>query len=221
MNEYFPDDVYKKAKKIRTNLLLFTDNYMKKKLKQKNTSDILSLKNKNLYRKDSMKVSFQEFYVESNIQIITHEVEKQEKKIIPNLSSMSFHMSEKSLCTYKDSPLLSTAETIQTKETIKNDKNEFFNKKSKTKNIYLMENRVNKLIFDYEKLNKISNKSLQTYYAFSNNYFNKTNILGKKYLRDLSKYLGIIPHKKKKDILISHAKYNITKKNHKRNSILK
>jgi hypothetical protein len=176
MKEYFPDDVYEKAKKIRTNLLLFTDNYMKKKLKQKNTSDILSLKNKNLYRKDSMKVSFQEFYVESNVQIITHEVEKQEKKIIPNLSSMSFHVSEKSLCTYKDSPLLSTAETIQKKETIKNDKNEFFNKKAKTKNINLMENRVNKFLFDYEKLNKISNKSLQTYNAFSNNYFNKKNI---------------------------------------------
>ena len=216
MKEYFPDDVYEKAKKIRTNLLLYTDNYMKKKLEQKKISDISSLKNKNLYREDHMKVTFQEFYVESNIQIITHEVEKQEKKIIPNLSSMSFHVSEKSLCTYKDSPLLSTAETIQKKET----KNDFFNKKSKTKNIYLMENQLNKLIFDYEKLNKISNKSLQTY-AFSNNYFNKTHILGKKYLRDLSKYLGIISHKKKKDILISHAKYNITKKNHKRNLFLK
>lgn len=216
MNEYFPDDVYKKAKKIRTNLLLFTDNYMKKKLKQKNTSDILSLKNKNLYRKDSMKVSFQEFYVESNIQIYTHEVEKQEKKIIPNIASMSYHVSEKSLCTFKDSPLLSTAETIPKKTKIKINKNNFFNKKSKTKNINFIENRVNKLIFDYEKLNKVSNKTLKTFNAISINYPKKSHILGKKYLKKLSKYLGIISDKKKKALILEHAKFNIKKKKHKR-----
>ena len=215
MDENMPDTVYKKAKKIRMNLLLFTDNYMKQKLKQNETNGLLSLKNKNICQKDSMKVSFQEFYVESNIQIYTHQVEKQEKKIIPNIASISYHVSEKSLCTFKDSPLLSTAETIPKKTKNKN-KNNFFNKKSKTKNINFIENRVNKLLFHYEKLNKVSNKTLKTFNAISINYPKKSHILGKKYLRKLSKYLGIIPDKKKKALILEHAKYNIKKKKHKR-----
>ena len=126
-------------------------------------------------------------------------MEKKEKKIIPNLPPMSFfHESKKLVCTLKNSPMLSTAESNQQKEVL-NKRKKYLEKKSRTisKKIVLVDNKIDN---DYEHINqKINNKNINTFDG--NNCFNcckKNNIIGKKYLKNLSKFLGIISHKKHK-----------------------
>lgn len=219
MYDNISDTIYKKAKKIRTNLLLYTDKYIKQKQKKHNSNEILSLEKNNIYQKESMEVSFQEFYVESNIQIITHEVEKREKKIIPNLSSsISFHISENSLCIFKNSPLLSTAESIPKKNVgVQKNHNDFFNKKSKTKKeqMYIFGNNICNYHINSKNVNKKNNNSIKTFNTNLFFYSKKNNTIGKKYLRNLSKYLGVISHKKKKIIKFISINYNSKKKKYK------
>lgn len=216
MHENISDTIYKKAKKIRTNLLLYTDKYIKQKQKNNNSNEILSLEKNNIYQKESMEVSFQEFYVESNIQIITHEVEKREKKIIPNISSsISFHIAENSFCIFKNSPLLSTAESNPKKNiNIQKNQNYFFNKKSKTKNeqMYIFGNNICNYQIAIKNVNKKSNNSINTFNTNLFFYSKKNNTIGKKYLKNLCKYLGVISHKKKKIIKFISINYNSKKK---------
>jgi len=203
MKENQNNSVYIKAKKIRTNLLLYTEKYIKEKQKkEKNSSEIISLKNSNSILIESMSVNFEEFYIERNVEIITQQMEKQEKKIIPNLPPMSFyHESKKSVYVLKNSPMLSTAESIP-KKNIFNKKNKFLEKKCRTisEKIVLVNNNFNEIDNDYEHINKnINNKNIKTFDG--NNCFNcckKNNLIGKKYLRNLSKYLGVISHRKHK-----------------------
>jgi len=203
MKENQNNSVYIKAKKIRTNLLLYTEKYIKEKQKkEKNSSEIISLKNNNSILIESMSVNFEEFYIERNVEIITQQMEKQEKKIIPNLPPMSFyHESKKSVYVLKNSPMLSTAESIP-KKNIFNKKNKFLEKKCRTisEKIVLVNNNFNETDNDYEHINKnINNKNIKTFDG--NNCFNcckKNNLIGKKYLRNLSKYLGVISHRKHK-----------------------
>ncbi len=203
MKENQNNSVYIKAKKIRTNLLLYTEKYIKEKQKkEKNSSEIISLKNNNSILIESMSVNFEEFYIERNVEIITQQMEKQEKKIIPNLPPMSFyHESKKSVYVLKNSPMLSTAESIP-KKNIFNKKNKFLEKKCRTisEKIVLVNNNFNEIDNDYEHINKnINNKNIKTFDG--NNCFNcckKNNLIGKKYLRNLSKYLGVISHRKHK-----------------------
>jgi hypothetical protein len=209
MEESLNNSIYIKAKKIRTNLLLYTEKYIKEKQnKEKNSSEILSLKNKNNFVMDSMAVNFEEFYIERNVEIITQEVEKKEKKIIPNAPPMSFfHESKKLVCILKNSPMLSTAESNPEEEVL-NKKKKFLEKKSRTisKKIVLIDNNINGIDNDYELKNqKINNKNIKTF--DDNNCFNcckkNNNIIGKKYLKNLSKFLGVVPHKKHK--IIKHC----------------
>ena len=207
MDENINNLLYIKAKKIRKDLLLYIEKNIKKNQQNENKiKNLLSLKKNNMYQKESMKVSFQEIYIEKNTQIITQELENNKNKIIPNLSSESFfHISEKSLCSYKFSSPLSTAESINQN---KKNKNNFLNEKSKTitKNIFILENNKNKFPIDYENINK--NKNIKT---FNGNLIvdcKKNKINGKKYLINLSKYLGLINHNKKK------AKKNSSIKNY-------
>lgn len=203
MKENQNNSVYIKAKKIRTNLLLYTEKYIKEKQKkEKNSSEIISLKNNNSILIESMSVNFEEFYIERNVEIITQQMEKQEKKIIPNLPPMSFyHESKKSVYVLKNSPMLSTAESIP-KKNIFNKKNKFLEKKCRTisEKIVLVNNNFNEIDNDYEHINKnINNKNIKTFDG--NNCFNcckKNNLIDKKYLRNLSKYLGVISHRKHK-----------------------
>lgn len=208
MKESLNNSIYIKAKKIRTNLLLFTEKYIKEKQKKEsNSREILSLKNKNNFVIESMAVNFEEFYIERNVEIITQEMEKKEKKIIPNLPPMSFfHESKKLVCILKNSPMLSTAESNQDKEVL-NKKKKFLEKKSRTisKKIILVDNNINGIDNDCEHINqKINNKNINTFDG--NNCFNcckKNNIIGKKYLKNLSKFLGVISHKKRK--IVKHC----------------
>ena len=139
--------------------MLYTEKYIEEKIKKDNNLNIL-LENQKKYLKESMKVSFQKYFIERNIQIITQEVENNEKHIIPNLFSISsLHISEKSLCTFKSSSSLSTEDTIQKNNNNINEKqnnnfNQFFNKISKTEAYDCFENKLNKFP------NKIGNKSL-------------------------------------------------------------
>lgn len=202
MKENQNNSIYLKAKKIRTNLLLYTEKYIKEKKKNENNSkEILSLKNKNNCVIESMAVSFEEFYIESNVEIITQQMEKQEKRVIPNLPTMSFfHESKKSLGILKNSPMLSTAESIPEKKVL-DKKKKFLEKKSRTisKKIGLDKN-LNGIDNNSEHINQNDkNKNIKTFDG--NNCFNcckKNNIIGKKYLKNLSKYLGVITHKKHK-----------------------
>jgi hypothetical protein len=208
MEENQNNSIYIKAKKIRTNLLLFTEKYIKEKQKKENNSrEILSLKNKNNFIIDSMSVNFEEFYIERNVEIITQQMEKQEKKIIPNLPPMSFfHESKKSVYILKNSPMLSTAESILEQKVL-NNKKEFSEKKCRaiSEKIVLLNNNLNGIDNDYEHINQnINNKNIKTFDG--NNCFNcckKNNLIGKKYLKNLSKYLGVIPHKKHK--IVKHC----------------
>ena len=212
-NEIQNNLLYKRAKKIRTNLLLYTDKYLQNKQKKRNSSNsvsnIYSLNNKNIFKREIIQVSFDEYFSERNIQITTQEFENKEKLIVPNLlSKSSLHISEKSLCTFKSISTLSTEESYNEKNI--NKENLFFNKKSKTKynNKFILEN--NFLIDE----NAIKNNNIKT---FDNQLFKnckKHNIIGKKYLQNLVRYLGIIP-KKKKIIKVSINKKNKKKKIHK------
>ena len=205
------NSIYIKAKKIRTNLLLYTEKDIKEKQKKENNSrEILSLKNKNNFIIDSMSVNFEEFYIERNVEIITQQMEKQEKKIIPNLPPMSFfHESKKSVYILKNSPMLSTAESIPEQKVL-NKREQFLEKKYRTKSekIVLITNNLNGIDNDYEHIDQnINIKNIKTFDG--NNCFNcfncckKNNLIGKKYLKNLSKYLGVIPHKKHK--IVKHC----------------
>ena len=203
MIESLNNSIYIKAKKIRTNLLLYTEKDIKEKQKKENYSrEILSLKNKNIFVIESMSVNFEEFYIERNVEIITQQMEKQEKIIIPNVPPMSFfHESKKSVYILKNSPMLSTAESIPEQKVL-NKKEKFLEKKCRTKSekIVLINNNLNGIDNDYEHINQnINNKNIKTFDG--NNCLNcckKNNLIGKKYLKNLSKYLGAMPHKKHK-----------------------
>ena len=205
MEESQNNSIYIRAKKIRTNLLLYTEKCIKEKQKKEtNSREILSLKNKNIFVIDSMSVNFEEFYIERNVEIITQQMEKQEKKIIPNLPPMSFfHESKKSVCVLKNSSMLSTAESIP-EEKVLNKKEKFFEKKCRTtsEKFVLFNNNLNGFDNDNEHINQnINIKNINTFDG--NNCFNcckKNNLIGKKYLKNLSKYLGIIPHRKHKNV---------------------
>ena len=203
MIESLNNSIYIKAKKIRTNLLLYTEKDIKEKQKKESCSrEILSLKNKNIFVIESMSVNFEEFYIERNVEIITQQMEKQEKIIIPNVPPMSFfHESKKSVYILKNSPMLSTAESIPEQKVL-NKREQFLEKKCRTKSekIVLINNNLNGIDNDYEHINQnINNKNIKTFDG--NNCFNcckKNNLIGKKYLKNLSKYLGAMPHKKHK-----------------------
>lgn len=219
MNENQINVIYKKAKKIRTNLLLYTENYIQRKQKQdKNLNSLYNLKNQRIYEKHSLEVSFQEYFFERNVQIITQEISNREKLVFPNLFSISYvHISEKSLCTFKSSSNLSTAESISKNNILDNQNNNinnFLNKKSKTKTdkINFLENNLNKFQIDYKNVNKNTNKTINTFHDSLYSNFINNNTIGKKYLRNLSKYLGVIPHKKRKKVKFSTIKKNIKKK---------
>jgi hypothetical protein len=215
MEENQNNSIYIKAKKIRTNLLLYTEKYIKEKHKRENNSrEILSLKNKNNFVIESMAVNFEGFYIEKNVEIITQQMEKQEKKIIPNLPPVSFfHESKKLVYIFKNSPMLSTAESIPEQKVL-NKKEKFLEKKSRTisEKIILINNNLNGIDNDYEHINQnINNKNIKTFDG--NNCFNcckKNNLIGKKYLNNLSKYLGVIPHKKHK--IVKHCLVKKSKK---------
>ena len=54
MNENIINGLYTKAKKIRTNLLLYTEKYIQKKQKQdKNLNILYNLENQRIYQKQS------------------------------------------------------------------------------------------------------------------------------------------------------------------------
>ena len=224
MNEEPFNPIYKKAKKIRTNLLLYTEKYIKQNQKKENNNKLNNLINQTQFQEVSMEVSFEEFYDEKNVQIFTQKFENKEKKVIPNLSSISFyHISEKSLCTFKYLSNLSTVESI-TKKNIENDKKKndyfFFNKKSKTKTekiekMFLFKKN-NNFPIDYENINKHRNKNIKSINGNLTYDYKKNHTIGKKYLKNLSKYLGAILHKKKKSVKQSfikkHSKHNKSKK---------
>ena len=227
MNENIINGLYTKAKKIRTNLLLYTEKYIQKKQKQdKNLNILYNLENQRIYQKQSLEVSFQECYFKRNVQITTQEISNKEKLIISNLFSISFiHISEKSFCTFKSSSILSTGESIPKNNILKDDKQiinikNFLYKKSKTKTdkTIFFENNLNKFQIDYKNVNKIKNKTINIFNdSLSINCINN-NTIGKKYLRNLAKYLGVIPHRKKKKVEFSTIKKNIKKKkSHKEN----
>ena len=230
MNEVPFDLIYRKAKKIRTNLLLYTEKCIKQNQKKEHNSKINNLLSKNQFQEVSFEVSFEEFYSENTVQIFTQKFENKEKKIIPNLSSISFyHTSEKSLCTFKNISDLST--TNESTESIKNNNNEidkknndnyfyFFNKKSKTKTekiekMFLFKKN-NNFPIDYENINKHRNKNIKSINGNLTYDYKKNHTIGKKYLKNLSKYLGAILHKKKKSVKQSfikkHSKHNKSKK---------
>lgn len=194
--------IYKKAKKIRTILLLYTEKNIKRK---ENISRINNLYDQNIFQKGSMKVSFEEFYCENNVEIFTENLNKKDKKVFPNLSkTSSYCSSEKSLCIYKDISTISTDESF-TKKEIGNEKKinndiTFFNKKSKTKNEkgFLFENNKNVFPINYDNVNKKNNKTFKSFNDNLIDNYKRNNTFGKRYLRNLSKYLGVIRHKKKK-----------------------
>ena len=224
MNEEPFNPIYKKAKKIRTNLLLYTEKYIKQNQKKENNNKLNNLINQTQFQEVSMEVSFEEFYDEKNVQIFTQKFENKEKKVISHLSSISFyHISEKSLCTFKYLSNLSTVESI-TKKNIENDKKKndyfFFNKKSKTKTekiekMFLFKKN-NNFPIDYENINKHRNKNIKSINGNLTYDYKKNHTIGKKYLKNLSKYLGGILHKKKKSVKQSfikkHSKHNKSKK---------
>jgi len=206
MNEVPFDLIYRKAKKIRTNLLLYTEKYIKQNQKKENNNKLNNLINQTQFQEVSMEVSFEEFYDEKNVQIFTQKFENKEKKVISHLSSISFyHISEKSLCTFKYLSNLSTVESI-TKKNIENDKKKndyfFFNKKSKTKTEKLEKmflfKKNNNFPIDYENINKLDHKNIKTFNGNLIYDYKKNITIGKKYLRNLSKYLGVLLYKKKK-----------------------
>ena len=143
MNEGPFDLIYRKAKKIRTNLLLYTEKCIKQNQKKEHNSKINNLLSKNQFQEVSFEVSFEEFYSENTVQIFTQKFENKEKKIIPNLSSISFyHTSEKSLCTFKNISDLST--TNESTESIKNNNKENDKKIMLIIFIFLIKNRKQK-----------------------------------------------------------------------------
>ena len=224
MNEEPFNPIYKKAKKIRTNLLLYTEKYIKQNQKKENNNKLNNLINQTQFQEVSMEVSFEEFYDEKNVQIFTQKFENKEKKVISHLSSISFyHISEKSLCTFKYLSNLSTVESI-TKKNIENDKKKndyfFFNKKSKTKTekiekMFLFKKN-NNFPIDYENINKHRNKNIKSINGNLIYDYKKNHTIGKKYLKNLNKYLEEILHKKKKSVKQSfikkHSKHNKSKK---------
>ena len=224
MNEEPFNSIYKKAKKIRTSLLLYTEKYIKQNQKKENNNKLNNLINQTQFQEVSMEVSFEEFYDEKNVQIFTQKFENKEKKVIPHLSSISFYqISEKSLCTFKYLSNLSTVQSMP-KKNIENHKkkndNFFFNKKSKTKTekiekMFLFKKN-NNFPIDYENINKHRNKNIKSINGNLTYDYKKNHTIGKKYLKNLSKYLGAILHKKKKSVKQSfikkHSKYNKSKK---------
>lgn len=214
------NQIYNKAKKIRTDLLLYTEKYIKQKQKNNNNSnELLNIGNTNICKIESMEVNFEEFYFENNVEIFTQEVENQENKIIPNLQKISFYRgSEKSVLIFKNSSDLSTEESIKRKKNIYeknlcNDKNIFLFRKSKTKSEKKLnfENNLkkNQEGIYLENVNKNGNKNIKTFNGNLFYIFKKRNIIGKKYLKNLSKYLGVKSHKKHKilkNILIKKYK---------------
>lgn len=214
------NQIYNKAKKIRTDLLLYTEKYIKQKQKNNNNSnELLNIGNTNICKIESMEVNFEEFYFENNVEIFTQEVENQENKIIPNLQKISFYKgSEKSVLIFKNSSDLSTEESIKRKKNIYeknlcNDKNIFLFRKSKTKSEKKLnfENNLkkNQEGIYLENVNKNGNKNIKTFNGNLFSIFKKRNIIGKKYLKNLSKYLGVKSHKKHKilkNILIKKLK---------------
>lgn len=215
-SEIINNKFYNLAKKIRTSLLLYTEKDLKNKKKIKNSSNIYSLKSKNILEKEQLRVSFDEYFVERNIQIITQEFENKEKLIKPTLLSISsLHISEKSLCTYNSISDLSTFESFDEnnikKEKLKNKKNEFFSKKTNSGKSFLFEKN---FVFD-EKANVIQNK--QNINCINDKIFNnsKTNIvIGEKYLRNLVKFFGVI-RKRKSIKKLSNKKSHKKVKTHK------
>lgn len=203
MSEEHFNLIYKKAKKIRTNLLVYTEKNIKLKQKKENKNKINNILNQNIFQEGSMEVSFEEFFCGKNVQIFTENLDKNEKKVIPNLSKISFyHSSEKSLCSFKEITTVST-DTSFTKNNIANEKQKnkdyyFLNKKSKTKTelLFLFEN--DKYPIDYENVKKNTNRNIQTFNGNLMYDYKRNNTIGKKYLRNLSKFLGVISHKKKK-----------------------
>ena len=112
---------------------------------------------------------------------------------------MSFyHTSEKSLCIF---PTLSTEETITKKvnenEKKDNNNNIFLNKKSKTKSdkMIIFENNKNNFPIYYE--NDVY-KNIKSFNGNLSYDCKKHNTIGKKYLKQLSIFLGVIIHKKKR-----------------------
>ena len=207
MAEDSVNSIYKKAIKVRANLLLYTEKCIKQSQKRKNSYNINYLQTQNLFQEGSMIICFEEFYDEKNLEIYTQELENKEKKIIPHLSSISFfHSSEKVLCKYNNLSDLSTVESTTQKavENIENNNNEkyFLNKKSKTKTenkekMFFFEKYDNKFIFNNENVNENKNENNKTVNGNLTYDNKKHNAVGKKYLHNLSKYLGVI-HKKKK-----------------------
>ena len=215
-SEIINNQFYNLAKKIRANLLLYTEKDLKNKQKLKNSSNIYSLKSKNILEKEQLRVSFDEYFVERNVQIITQEFENKEKLTKPTLLSISFlHISEKSLCTYKSISDLSTLESFDEKniqkEKLNNKENEFFSKKTNSGKNFLFE----KIFAFDEKANLIQNK--QNINSINDKIFNNSktsNIIGEKYLRNLVKYFGVI-RKRKSIKKLSNKKSNKKNKAHK------
>ena len=215
-SEIINNQFYNLAKKIRTSLLLYTEKDLKNKQKLKNSSNIYSLRNKDILEKEQLRVSFDEYFVERNVQIITQEFENKEKLTKPTLLSISFlHISEKSLCTYKSISDLSTLESFDEKniqkEKLKNKENEFFSKKTNSGKNFLFE----KIFAFDEKANLIQNK--QNINSINDKIFNNSktsNIIGEKYLRNLVKYFGVI-RKRKSIKKLSNKKSNKKNKAHK------
>lgn len=199
MNDNSFDLLFKKAKKIRTNLLLYTEKCIKDNKKKEKSNEIYNLNNQTIFQEGSIEVSFQEFYVEKNVQIFTQQLENKENKLVSNISSMSFfHTSEKSLCIF---PSLSTADKSTTKKKNdikkKGDNNiKFLKQKSKTETekLFLFNIGKNRFPIYYENVNK----NINTFNGNLSYDYKKHNTIGKKYLKQLSKFLGVIIHKKKR-----------------------
>ena len=215
-SEIINNQFYNLAKKIRTSLLLYTEKDLKNKQKLKNSSNIYSLRNKDILEKEQLRVSFDEYFVERNVQIITQEFENKEKLTKPTLLSISsLHISEKSLCTYKSVSDISTLESFDEKnikkEKLNNQENEFFSKKTNSGKNFLFEKN---FVFD-EKANLIQNK--QYINSINDKIFNNgktNNIIGEKYLKNLVKFFGVI-RKRKSIKKLSNKKSNKKNKAHK------
>ena len=213
MKENKINSIYKKAQKIRTNLLLFTEKYIKEKQRKDKNSNILCTLESQRKIQEEMEISFEEFFIERNVQIITQELENKQKVIIPNLFSISScYISEKSKCVFKSSSLLSTVETIQNDNYIKgkqnNNINNFLSKKSKSISEIKLFFENNNNQFPIEDVNK----NIKTFNEILFTECIKNKTIGKKYLRNLSKYLGLISHNKKKIVKNISIKRHTKKK---------